>query len=169
MKKEEKNTTDIKDKDNSLDPMIGDRPTVTIVDREGNENLYYMRTLGIQDTFRFLKIIAQGAAYMGGNLLDKISALNAETVAMLVLAGLPFAEKEALDLLANILQKKEDGKLKALSYEEIKDSEKFPIGSEVDIIQALMQHQDLHIFFGKLGKLVKGAPAVKAALQKEST
>ena len=148
-----------KDLTQGVEPMIGDRPVVTITNRNGEETQYQMRYLGIQDTFKIMQIVAQGAGYMGGNVLDKIQKIDSQTMLMLVLAGIPFAEKQALSLLASII---------GVEYADITNPDLFPIGSEIDIVEKLVKHQDLKAFFGKLAKLAKVNPAVKNMIQTDS-
>lgn len=137
---------------NDVEPLIADTPTVTINKRE-----FKMRRMGVADTFKLAKVISIGAAGMGAEIGN--IELNPEVVAGLLLAGFPFAEKEILEFLASVI---------GVRYEDMKDPEKFPMGSEVEIISKLMEHVDMKAFFTKATGLFK-KPAVKGFLRSIST
>ena len=137
---------------NDVEPLIADTPIVTINDQE-----FKMRRMGVGDTFRLAKVISIGAAGMGAEIGN--IELNPEVVAGLLLAGFPFAERQILELLASII---------GVKYEDMKDPEKFPMGSEIEIISKLMEHVDMKAFFTKATGLFK-KPAVKGFLKSIST
>ena len=143
-----------KDLTKGTEPMLGQRPTVTIEDREGNETVYDLKPLGIPDTFNLFQIVAKGAGYMGSSL-GNLTEADPQTVALLLVAGLPYAENEAIKILARVIGVKES---------DLRDPEKFPMGSEVDIIYALATHQDLLSFFNKLKRLIGNLPSMKGLL-----
>jgi hypothetical protein len=122
-----------------------------------NDEQYTMRRLGIKDTFKLARIVAIGAAGMGKEIGNM--ELNAAVVGGLLLVGFPYAEKEVLTFLADII---------GVSYDDITDPRKFPMGSEVDLINALVEHIDVKAFFGKVLKLVK-SPMLKELSKGTST
>lgn len=137
--------------------MLGKRPVVEITDGNGDVKEYPMRPLGIQDTFAIARIVASGAGHMGDslqNVLGDDGQPDGRSVGMLLLAGLPFAEKEAMGLLASVLN---------VSIEDFRNPEKFPMGSEIEIVDALAKHQDLTAFFGKIKKMIERVPGVMNA------
>ena len=138
--------------ENEIDPLIGDTPIVTIKDKE-----YKMRRLGIADTFKLARIIGIGAAGIGKEIvaLD----MTPETAIGLLIVGFPFAADQILELFASLL---------GVTSEEIRDPNVFPMGSEVTIIKALVEHIDARAFFTKLGELME-IPALKGFLKKTST
>ena len=139
------------------EPMLGKRPVVNITDGNGETKEYPMRSLGIQDTFAIARIVASGAGHMGDalqNVIGDDGEPNGKSVGMLLLAGLPFAEREAMGLLASVLN---------VSIEDFRNPEKFPMGSEIEIVEALAKHQDLTAFFGKIKNMMERLPGVMNA------
>ena len=137
---------------NDVEPLIADTPTVTINGQE-----FKMRRMGVGDTFKLAKVISIGAAGMGAEIGN--IEMNPEVVAGLLLAGFPYAERQILELLAGII---------GVRYEDMKDPEKFPMGSEIEIITKLMEHVDVKAFFTKATGLLK-KPAVRGFLKSIST
>ena len=135
-----------------VDPLIGDTPVVKIKGKE-----YKMRRLGIADTFKLARIIGIGAAGIGREIsnLD----MTPEAAIGLLIVGFPFASNEILNLFASLLEVKP---------EEIRNPDLFPMGSEVDIIKALVEHIDVKAFFTKLVELTEMS-ASKVFLKKIST
>lgn len=135
-----------------IDPLIGDTPVITIKGKE-----YKMRRLGIVDTFQLARIIGIGAAGLGKEVANL--DMTPEAAIGLLIVGFPFASKEILDLFASLL---------GVKPEEIRNPDLFPMGSEVDIIKALINHIDVMAFFDKLAELIK-MPVSKEFLKKIST
>lgn len=138
--------------ENEVEPFIGETPTVVI-----NGKSYKMRRLGMADTFKLFRIIGIGAAGIGKELssLD----MTPETAIALLIVGFPYAADQILDLFASLL---------GIKPEEIRKPAKFPMGSEVAIIKALVEHVDAKAFFIKLAELAE-IPALKEFLKKMST
>ena len=137
---------------NEVEPLIADTPVVVINGKE-----YKLRRLGVGDTFKLARVIAVAAAGMGKEIAD--IEMNLETATGLLLAGFPYAERPMIELLAGII---------GVKYEDMKDPEKFPMGSEIGIIMALEKHVDVIAFFGKLTELLK-MPAVRGFWKRIST
>ena len=137
---------------NDVEPLIADTPTVVIAGKE-----YKMRRLGVADTFKLAKVLAVGAAGMGKEIGGV--ELNAEMAIGLFIAGFPFAEREIMELFASII---------GVKYADILNPSLFPMGSEIDIIQAMVGHVDVKVFFGKVVGLLN-TPAIKAFLKRTST
>jgi len=137
---------------NDVEPLIAETPVVTINGKE-----YKMRRMGVGDTFKLAKVISLGAAGMGKEIGNM--ELSAEVVGALLLVGFPYADREIIELLASII---------GVKYEDMKDPKKFPMGSEIEIITALMDHVDVKSFFGKVTGLLK-TPALKGFLKSIST
>lgn len=146
-KKKEKRTLE-----KEIEPLIGETPVVTI-----NGKKYKMRRLGMEDTFRLAKILAIGAAGVG----KEISSLEmtAESAIGLLIVGFPYADDRIFELFSSIL---------GITMEEIKNPDLFPMGSEIDIIKALVEHIDVKAFFIRLTVLLE-APMFKEFLNKIST
>lgn len=149
-KVDEKKKVEIFEKE--IEPLIGDTPTVTIQGRE-----YKMRRLGILDTFKLARIIGIGAAGLGKEVINL--DMTAESAIGLLIVGFPFASKDILDLFASLL---------GVTPEEIKNPNLFPMGSEIEIIKALMGHIDVKAFFTKSVELMKMETS-KEFLKKIST
>lgn len=135
-----------------VEPLIGNTPTVTIQGKE-----YKMRRIGIVDTFKLARIIGIGAAGLG----KEVSSLDisAESAIGLLIVGFPYASTDILELFASLL---------GVTEEEIKNPNLFPMGSEIEIIKALMGHIDVKAFFTKAVELMK-MESSKEFLKKIST
>ena len=116
-----------------------------------------MRRLGMEDTFRLAKILAIGAAGVG----KEISSLEmtAESAIGLMIVGFPYADQRIFELFSSVL---------GIKIEDIKNPSLFPMGSEVDIIKALVEHIDVKSFFLRLAALAE-TPMLKGFLKKIST
>lgn len=133
------NTATVDDPTTGEDPILGQELSVEI-----NGTTYPLRRLGVRDTFALARIIGRGAGATGIS-----SDAGPDELIGLLLAGLGASEGEAIRLLASVI---------GVSPADFENPELFPMGSEVDIIAALAQHQDLRAFFGKLGELMAKRP-----------
>ena len=124
---------------NEVEPLIGETPVVII---EGKE--YRMKRLGIAHTFKLARIIGMGAAGIGKQVSNL--EMNAESMIGLLIVGFPYADQLILSLFSDVL---------GVKIEDIKNPNLFPMGSEVDIIKALIGHIDVKAFFIKLTGLLK--------------
>ena len=127
-----------------MKPIVGDTPTVEIEGRT-----YKLRRLGISDTFAIARILGVGVKQLG-NL--GLGSLNEQAAVLAIIAAIPYAEDEILDLLADIV---------GVDGSDIRNPELFPLGSEIAIIEALSKHQDLQAFFTRLQGLMKANPALQ--------
>ena len=130
-----------------MEPIVGDTPTVEIEGR-----VYKLRRLGIPDTFALARILGVGVKQLG-NL--GLGGLNEQAAVLAIIAAIPYAEDEILDLLADIV---------GVDGSEIRNPELFPLGSEIAIIEALSKHQDLQAFFTRLQGLLSVNPALQRAM-----
>lgn len=130
-----------------MEPIAGQTPTVEI---EGIT--YTIRRLGIKDTFSIARILGVGVKQLGSM---GFSALNEQSAIFAIIAAIPYAEDEILDLLADLI---------GVDGADIRNPELFPLGSEIAIIEALAQHQDLKAFFTRLQGLVETNPALQRAM-----
>lgn len=135
-----------------IEPLIGDTPTVTIKGKK-----YKMRRLGMSDTFKLARIIGIGAAGIGKEITSL--EMTAESAIGLLIVGFPYAEDRILNLFSSLL---------GVSDEDIRNPDIFPIGSEIDIVKALVEHIDVKAFFTKLTGLLE-MPILKEFLKKTST
>lgn len=142
------------------DPTIGDHPILDpgpIV--EINGKAYPIRRLGIRDTFAVARLIAVGAAASNRQLAND-EMTDPAKVGELLLAGFIAAEKTAFDLLASLI---------GVTPKQLEDPEAFPMGSELQIIEALVEHQDLQAFFAQAGALMKRLPEMRTRSRVAST
>lgn len=141
------------------DPTVGDAPildpgpTVQVGDRT-----IQIRRLGIKDTFAVARIIAVGAS-ASNRPLSNAEMTNPERMGELLLAGFVAAEKTAMDFLASLV---------GVTVKELQDPEQFPMGTELDIIMALVEHQDLKAFLSRAGVLMKKLPETRTRSQEQS-
>lgn len=148
-KKKKTNKDKLQEVTSGLETIVGDTPVVEIEGRT-----YTMRRLGIKDTFKVIRIIGIGVKEMAG--VVHFGQLDTQAMVMAMVAAIPYAEDEIMDLLASLIN---------VGPLEIRDENLFPIGSEIAIIEALTKHQDLKAFFTQLQRLAESNPAIKQAMQ----
>ena len=145
----------------SPDTTLGDSPiletTGPVVTIEGHD--YPLRRLGIRDTFAVARIIAVGATATNQRL-DDAAMTDPDKLSGLMLSGVIAAEKTAFDLLASLIN---------VTPKELSDPNKFPMGSELSIIEALVEHQDIKAFFAHAGTLMKRLPEMRTRSRAQST
>lgn len=129
-----------------LEPIVGEKPTVEI---EGKT--YTIRRLGIPDTFRIIRILGIGVQQLG----NMAGGLNERAMVLAIVAAIPYAEDEIMDLLADLV---------GVDGADVRNPEIFPLGSEIAIIEALSKHQDLKAFFTRLRSLAESNPAIQQAM-----
>jgi len=142
------NKEKLKEVTTGMEPIVGVKPTVEI---EGKT--YTIRRLGIKDTFTIARILGVGVKQLGA---IGVTALDAQSAVLAMLAAIPYAEDEILDLLADLV---------GVDGADIRNPELFPLGSEIAIIEALSKHQDLQAFFTRLQGLLKSNPALQKAVE----
>ncbi len=140
-------------KDVGTTALVYEPPVIEIAGRE-----YKLRRLGIVDTLRLAKILAAGVAGLGHEI-GNLDTLDPQVLGMLILAGAPFAEQQVLDFLGGII---------GVSVADMRDPERFPMGSELQIIEKLVEHEDVRAFLQRLRGLTK-VPALRSLLQTSST
>ena len=146
---EKKNKKDqLKEVTTGMEPIVGTKPTVEI---EGKT--YTVRRLGIPDMFTVIRILGVGVKQLG--TMGGLQSLDSASVALALVAAIPYAEDEILDLLADLI---------GVEGADIRNPDLFPLGSEIAIIEALAQHQDLRAFFTRLQGLMKANPALQKVM-----
>lgn len=148
-KKKKTNKDKLQEVTSGLETIVGDTPVVEIEGRT-----YTMRRLGIKDTFKVIRIIGIGVKEMAG--MFNFGQLDVQAMTMAMVAAIPYAEDEIMDLLASLIN---------VEPREVRDENLFPIGSEIAIIEALTKHQDLKAFFTQLQRLAESNPSIKQAMQ----
>lgn len=132
-----------------MEPIVGVKPTVEI---EGKT--YTIRRLGIPDMFTIVRILGIGIKQLS-NVRD-IQSMDRSGIALALIAAIPSAEDEVMDLLADIV---------GVDGATIRNPELFPVYSVIDIVEALSEHQDLKAFFTALQGLVASNPALQKAME----
>jgi len=133
-----------------VEAFVGEAPIVVIKGKE-----YKLRRLGFSDVFRLGRILGIGAAGMGKEI-GKMD-LNPGVLAGLLLVSFPYAEKQCMEFIANIIDVK---------IEDLSNPELFPVDSILDILKVLVEHEDIKAFFTKLAGLLK-APIFKEFSKKD--
>ena len=146
-KKKKTNKDKLQEVTSGLETIVGDVPVVEIEGRT-----YTIRRLGIADTFRIIRILGIGINQLG----NMGGGLNERSMALAIVAAIPYAEDEIMDMLADLV---------GVDSADIRKPEVFPLGSEIAIIEALSKHQDLKAFFTQLQRLAESNPAIKQAMQ----
>jgi hypothetical protein len=136
-----------------MEAIMSEGPEVEIEGR-----IFKLRRLGVRDTFKLARIVAIGAAGIGKEI-GNMQELSPELIGGLLLLGFPYAERDVLEFLSSIID---------VPFEEFSNPEKFPMGSEVVIVNALVEHVDVKAFFSKIAMLTK-SPAFKTLLKGTST
>lgn len=146
---EKKNKKDqLKEVTTGMEPIVGETPTVEI---EGKT--YTVRRLGIPDMFTVIRILGVGVKQLGS--MGGLQSLDSASVALALVAAIPHAEDEIMDLLADIV---------GVDGADIRNPDIFPIDAIVDIIGVLAEHQDLKAFFTRLQALAKANPALQKVM-----
>lgn len=131
-----------------MEPIVGKKPTVEIEGRT-----YTIRRLGISDVFTVVRILGVGIKQLG--TIGGVQSLDNTAIALALVAAIPHAEDEIMDLLADIV---------GVDGEDIRNPDLFPIQSIIDIIDVLAKHQDLKAFFTQLQGLAKANPALQKVM-----
>jgi len=137
-------------------PMLYVAPTISIVGKE-----YTMRRLGIFDVTRLARILSRS----GGTLLTKLGSTinNVKDVkslkdfpigdwTMAIIGTLPNVAEEFVDFLASTLKGWEG---------DVTDGDQFPLGTELEIVEKLLEHEDVVAFFARAQNLAKSQSAKK--------
>lgn len=135
-------------------PILEPAPTVQIGDRT-----ITIRRLGIRDTFAIAKIVAIGAQ-ANQVQLNNSQMLDSGQLSELMLTGFIAAEQTAMALLAS---------LAGVTVKELENPDLFPMGSELAIIEALVEHQDLKAFLSQAGTLMRKLPETLTRSHAQST
>jgi hypothetical protein len=141
-------------------PLTWQGPKLEIAGRE-----YTVRRLGLLDIQRVARIYAAGSAYVNRAALANLNKMTAEEIGTFVLDFIPYALDEVIDLAASLLgipagkpvDKLKEGETNAGT---IRDPEVFPASGLVDVIGALIEHEDVVAFFESVKRVAK-SPALK--------
>lgn len=112
-------------------------PSVTI---EGTE--YTLRRLGIRSGFAFIRLL-RGLLVLGATHVERLAMVNLknlaslESLSIIFYMGAPDLEEGFIKFLAEIV---------GVSAEDMSDGQKFPLGSELQILRACGDHPDIQRF-----------------------
>lgn len=148
MAEKKKKKDQLKEVTTGMEPIVGTKPTVEI---EGKT--YTIRRLGIPDMFTVIRILGVGVKQLGS--MGGLQSMDSASVALALVAAIPHAEDEIMDLLADIV---------GVDGADIRNPDIFPIDAIVDIIGVLAEHQDLKAFFTRLQALAKANPALQKVM-----
>ena len=138
----------LKEVTTGMEPIVGVKPTIEIAGKT-----YTVRRLGIPDMFTVIRILGVGVKQLGS--MGGLQSLDSASVALALVAAIPHAEDEIMDLLADIV---------GVDGADIRNPDIFPIDAIVDIIGVLAEHQDLKAFFTRLQALAKANPALQKVM-----
>ena len=141
-------------------PLTWSPPVLTIEGRE-----FKVRRLGLLDIQRIAKIYAAGSEFINRKALANMNTMAPEEVGTFILDFLPYAFDQVIELLADVIgmaSGKTPDKLREGEDNEgtIRDPNVFPLGSEVQVIEALIAHEDVVAFFDRVKAMAK-SPALK--------
>ena len=119
-----------------------DQLTWTPPEIEIEGKTYQLRRLGIRDIFKLGKIWSAAQARAA---TATVQGMTAEQAGMLLMAMLPYEGEAIIEFLADAI---------GVKAEELSDPDVFPLGSELQIIQALVEHEDVRAFFGRFRALM---------------
>jgi len=134
-------------------------PTLEIAGQD-----YNVRRLGLVDIKWLAELLAGGTGYLEGLLSQKanLSNLSPEAIGSLILGYIPTAFDSIADWMAGLI---------GMSREDIRDPNLFPLGSEIQVIEAVVSHEDVAAFFDRAMGLAKhpGLKSMMKRLPKPST
>lgn len=127
-----------------IEPLLAEAPSVKV-----GEKTYPLRRLGIRDVWTFARILRNAGTSGLTSVIDlvKQQKMDQRQAGMFaILLGLVDQEEELMKWLANIMR---------IDVESLSNPDQFPLGSLIDIIQALSDHPDMADFFTRLETLMK--------------
>lgn len=151
MAKDELSKKSAEQKVDEVEAFLGETSVITV-----NNKKYKLKRLGITDVFKLGRILSKGAAGMGKEM-GKLDLMDPGVFAALLLISFPYAEDECMEFIANVI---------GVNVQDLKNPILFPIDSILDIMKALLEHEDIKAFFIKLGGLLK-TPIFKGFLKKD--
>jgi len=146
-------------------PLTWEAPVIEIEGRE-----FKVRRLGLLDIQRMAKIYAAGAEFINRKAIANMNTMGPEEVGTFIIDFLPYAFDQVIDFLASVIgihpgyieDKLKDGQT---NEGTIRDPNVFPLGSEVQVAQALIEHEDVLAFFDRVKALTQ-TPGLKKLTQR---
>jgi len=117
------------------------------------------------DIQRIAKIYAAGAEFINRKALANMNTMAPEEVGTFILDFLPYAFDQVIELFADLISLAPGKPVDKLKIDEtnegtIRDPNVFPLGSEIQVIEALIAHEDVVAFFDRVKAIAK-SPALK--------
>ena len=139
--------------DKGAAPLTWEAPEIEIEGR-----VFKIRRLGLLDIQRMARIYAAASQYIDRAALANINTLSPEAVGTFMIDALAHAFDEVIDFLASVIELA-PGTEKDYKG-TIRDPDVFPLGSELKVIEALIQHEDVVSFFDSVRAMAQ-SPALK--------
>jgi len=137
--------------DKGAAPLVWEAPTLEIAGRE-----YKLRRLGLVDVQKAAKIVASVTGYVDRKAVANVGNMSPEEIGTFALDVIPFAFDEVIDWIAGFLEipagKSEPGEGES-NEGTIRDPNVFPLGSELKVVDALLDHADVDAFFGMVRRV----------------
>jgi len=141
------------------EPLLYEAPTITIVGKE-----YTMRRLGIFDVAKLARILSKTSADVIGKLSDTVlarmkvrpeedgkpgeelglAAVQDSEWFVAIARAMPNIAEEVIEFLCDLIGFEGD----------FRDPDQFPLGSEIEILGALIKHVDVKAFFTSVTNLM---------------
>lgn len=123
---------------------------------------YSVRRLGLLDIKWLAELLAGGTGYIEGLLAKRggVEGLSPEAVGSLIIGYIPEAFDEIADWMASVI---------GMDKDAIRDPDQFPLGSEIQVVEAIVEHEDVTAFFDRARKLAKHPGLTKMLSRKRST
>ena len=155
--------------------LLHEPPVVTIGGKK-----YKLRRLGLIDIERMIGIVEKAVIVAGRQKID-MNKIDSTTGMQFLIDFMPYAFDEVIEFLAGVIglkvgySAKEAEKRRKKSKTDkdpnegtIRDPNVFPLGSELKLINALSEHQDVLNFFAE-GKRFKENKLVKKLIELSNT
>jgi len=150
--------------DQGAGPLVWVAPTIEIAGKD-----FKVRRLGLLDIQKLARIYAAASSYIDRATLANINTLSPEAIGTFMIDALAHAFDEVIDFMASVIGlapgKEDDWK------GTIRDPNVFPLGSEIKVIEVLIEHEDVLSFFDSVKRMASN-PALKkltGRLSKPST
>jgi len=162
--------------DKGAAPLVWEAPTLEIAGRE-----YKLRRLGLVDVQKAAKIVASVTGYVDRKAIANVGTMSPEEIGTFALDVIPFAFDEVIDWIAEFLgipagvsrermdalfmEHRRANEVRAEKGEAplpwnppsnegtIRDPNVFPLGSELKVVDALLDHADVDAFFGMVRRV----------------
>ena len=142
-------------------PLVWVAPVLEIGDAK-----YPLRRLGLMDIEALTSIVVGASRYVDRRLIDGMDKLTPQQIGSFVIEYLPEAFDEIVAFLATVIgldpgvsrdvvEKKHAKGKDDPNVGTIRDPNVFPLGSEIQLISLLAEHQDVLNFFDSFTGLMK--------------